>query len=111
MNKLSVVIYIFLSVCCTVQATQVQNEPDDFLDKEFHIKRREALRKMMPEKSVTVFFASPVRNRANDVEYVYHQDPEFYYLTGYREPHAMLLVFKEMQTNDKGNKYNEALFV
>lgn len=111
MNKLKVFICIFLSVCCLAQIAWAQNEPDDFLNKEFHKQRREALRKMMPNKSVAVFFASPVRNRSNDVEYVYHQDPEFYYLTGYREPHAMLLVFKEMQANSKGEKYNEVLFV
>jgi Xaa-Pro aminopeptidase len=30
----------------------------------------------MPKNSVAVFFGNPVRNRANDVDYVY-QDPDF----------------------------------
>lgn len=105
---------IFLALCMFwgfVNMAVAQDEPTDFLDKRFHKNRREALRALMPEKSVAVFFASPVRNRANDVEYVYHPDPEFYYFTGYREPHAMLLVFKEEQTNAAGDKYNEVLFV
>ncbi len=83
--------------------------PQDFLLKEFHKERRDALRKLMPENSVAVFFANPVRNRANDVDYVYHQDPNFYYLTGYREPHAVLLIFSEDQTKD-GKTFNEVIF-
>lgn len=85
--------------------------PGDFLNKEFHKGRREALRKEMPPNSVAVFFASPVRNRSNDVDYVYHQDPNFYYLTGYKEPDAVLLIFKEQQTAKNGEKYNEIIFV
>jgi Xaa-Pro aminopeptidase len=89
---------------------QEQYLPQDFLKKEFHKDRRDALRNLMPNNSVAVFFANPVRNRANDVEYVYHQDPNFYYLSGYREPHALLLVFKEDQ-NINGTNVNEVLFV
>jgi Xaa-Pro aminopeptidase len=86
-------------------------KPTDFLSAEFHKSRREALREKMPENSVAVFFANPVRNRANDVEYIYHQDPDFYYLSGYREPHAVLLIFSESQTDKDGNAYNEMLYV
>ena len=74
--------------------------PKDFLSKEFHKNRRDALRNSMPINSVAIFFANPVRNRANDVDYVYHQDPNFYYLTGYKEPNAVLLIFSEEQKNN-----------
>ncbi|MCF1191847.1 aminopeptidase P N-terminal domain-containing protein [Mangrovimonas sp. AS39] len=85
--------------------------PTDYLSKEFHRNRREALRASMPENSVAVFFANPVRNRANDVDYVYHQEPNFYYLTGYKEPHAVLVVFSTDQTDKEGNTYNELMYV
>jgi len=85
--------------------------PQDYLSKEFHKSRRDAFRTKMPANSVATFFANPVRNRANDVEYVYHQDPDFYYLTGYKEPHAVLVIFSEDQTNAEGKTYNETLFV
>jgi Xaa-Pro aminopeptidase len=89
---------------------QNNETPQDFLKKEFHLERREQLRNKLPKNSVAVFFANPVRNRANDVEYVYHQDPNFYYLTGYKEPNALLFIFKENQTI--GNKtFNEVIFV
>jgi len=74
---------------------QNKDKPTDYLKADFHKSRRAALRKVMPANSVAVFFANPVRNRSNDVEYIYHQDPDFYYLTGYKEPHTLLLVFSE----------------
>ncbi|WP_299228797.1 aminopeptidase P N-terminal domain-containing protein [uncultured Psychroserpens sp.] len=85
--------------------------PNDYLSSEFHKSRRDALRQQLPKNSVAIFFANPVRNRANDVDYVYHQDPNFYYLTGYREPHAVLVIFSEDQINDQGNSYNEIIYV
>ncbi len=82
---------------------------EDLLKKDFHKGRREALRALMPEGSVAVFFAAPVRNRANDVDYEYHQDPDFYYLTGLTEPNAVLVIFKETRKEADGN--NELIFV
>lgn len=71
---------------------------NDLLSPEFHQGRREALRAKLPKGGVAVFLAAPVRNRSNDVDYEYHQDPNFYYLTGLREPDALLFVFKEPRT-------------
>ncbi|NNC69603.1 MAG: aminopeptidase P family protein, partial [Flavobacteriaceae bacterium] len=107
--KRFVISFLFLLLIIGVNA-QDDSTPTDFLSKEFHKERREALRKLLPKNSVAVFFANPVRNRANDVDYVYHQDPNFYYLTGYREPHAVLLIFSDDQKNDD-QTFNEAIFV
>ncbi len=85
--------------------------PTDYLSADFHKNRREVLRSKMPKNSVVVVFANPIRNRANDVDYVFHQDPSFYYLTGYREPNAVLILFSENQTTSSGNSYNEVLYV
>lgn len=101
---------LVLMIGCVIANAQ-DGLPEDYLSKEFHKERREALREKMPANSVAVFFANPVRNRANDVEYVYHQDPNFYYLTGYKEPHAVLVLFSENQTDSTGTAYNEKLFV
>nr|WP_209403935.1 aminopeptidase P N-terminal domain-containing protein [Pseudozobellia sp. WGM2] len=97
-----------LFICVTSKA---QDIPKDYLSAEFHEGRREAVRKMMPGNSVAVFFANPVRNRANDVDYIYHQDPDFYYLTGYNEPNSVLLIFSETQYSDAGEEYDEILYV
>ncbi len=87
-----------------------QETPTDYLSSEFHKERREALRKLMPKNTVAVFFANPVRNRANDVDYIYHQDPDFYYLTGYNEPHSVLMIFSDWQTSATGERFNEIIF-
>lgn len=84
--------------------------PSDYLKPEFHQERRAALREKLPNNSVAVFFANPVRNRANDVDYIYHQDPDLYYLTGYKEPNAVLFIFKEEQEGENGT-FNELFFV
>ncbi|WP_405606209.1 aminopeptidase P N-terminal domain-containing protein [Polaribacter sp. Asnod1-A03] len=85
--------------------------PTDYLSKEFHKERRAVLRSKMPANSVAVLFANPLRNRANDVDYVFHQDPNFYYLTGYREPNAVLILFSDDITDENGDTYNEILYV
>jgi Xaa-Pro aminopeptidase len=100
------IITFFIS---TLALGQTQ-KPQDFLSSEFHQERREILRNKMPENSVAVFFSNPIRNRANDVNYKYHQDPNFYYLTGHRQPHALLMIFSEEQ-NIKGSTFNEIVFV
>lgn len=91
--------------------SQEAKGPSDFLSADFHQKRRELLRKRMPSNSVAVFFSSPVKKMSNDVDYLYHPDRDFYYLTGYREPDAVLLVFKAPQKTESGEKYTELIFV
>lgn len=98
---------LFLVTTGILAIAQNPNMPSDFLSKEWHKERRQKLREQLPPNSVAVFFANAVRNRSNDVDYVYHQDPDFYYLTGYREPHAVLLVFKDKQKGSGGNLYDE----
>lgn len=92
-----------------LRANEWTYEQDD-LPAEFHKSRREELRAKMPEGGVSVIFAGPVRNRSNDINFEYHQDPNFYYLTGYREPHAVLLILKE-KVKWEGEWTNEIIFV
>ncbi|SHL84968.1 aminopeptidase P N-terminal domain-containing protein [Flavobacterium xanthum] len=105
--KLSFVFTVFF-VCVSI----AQNgNPNDYLSAQFHKERREALRAKMPQNSVAVFFSNPIRNRANDVDFIYHQDPDFYYLTGYKEPNSVLVVFSNNKTNTDGKSFNELLYV
>jgi Xaa-Pro aminopeptidase len=99
--------------CESVQAQRQAGpgRPEDLLDPAFHRGRRELLRQQMPAGSVAVLFAAPVRNRANDVDHIYHQNPDLYYLTGYDEPNGVLLLFKEPQTLSGQAGVTEALFV
>ncbi|MAC94494.1 MAG: Xaa-Pro aminopeptidase [Flavobacteriales bacterium] len=91
-------------------STKYYQYDNDFLPASFHKERRNSLRAMMPDSTVAVFFSAPERNRSNDVYYEYHQDPNFYYLSGLREPNSMLIIYKEEQ--DFGEfKSNEVIFV
>jgi len=83
---------------------------NDFLSKKFHKGRREEVRKMLPDSGFAIFFSNPIRNRANDVDFQYHQDPNFYYLTGFKEADAMLIIFKQTLDLDSV-KTNEILFM
>ncbi|MEJ0101498.1 MAG: aminopeptidase P N-terminal domain-containing protein [Bacteroidota bacterium] len=87
------------------------DRPTDYLSKEFHAGRRAALREIMPDNSVMVVFAFPTRTFSNDVEYLYHQNPDLYYFSGYKEPHSVLFIFKNKQTGAAGNSFDELLFV
>ena len=106
--KISKVLFILFFVFSISGSAQT---PTDYLSSEFHKERRDVLRVKMPKNSVAVVFANPLRNRANDVDYVFHQDPNFYYLTGYREPNGVLVLFSEDQTSEDGTTYNEILYV
>jgi Xaa-Pro aminopeptidase len=107
-RALAVVLMLCGAVRCFGQAAE--NLPTDYLSKEFHAGRRQALRDLMPANSVTVIFSFPEQVFANDVNYVYHPNPDLYYFSGYKEPNAVLLVFKDTQA-DGDSSYNEVLFV
>ena len=95
---------IFFFFIVSISAQKAKLTPD------FHKSKREALRSKMPANSVAVLFANPVRNRANDVDYMYHPDPNFYYLTGFKEPQAVLVIYKNPQKDDDGY-YFDQLFI
>ena len=104
------IVCLFLSVSFLCTEAQ-QDLPTDYLSPSFHKGRREAARNLMPDSSVLVVFAAPSRTFANDVTYLYHQNPDLYYFTGYKEPNSVLLIFKEWQTASDGSKFNELFFV
>ena len=95
----------------TITLSAQDDLPTDYLSKEFHASRRDALRKLMPDNSVFIVMAYPTRTFSNDVDYFYHQNPDMYYFTGYKEPHSMLLIFKEEQKGANGPVYKEMIFV
>ncbi|MEN8927554.1 MAG: aminopeptidase P N-terminal domain-containing protein [Flavobacteriales bacterium] len=82
----------------------------DLLPASFHKERREKLRDLMPLNSVAIIYSSPIRNRSNDVDYEYHQDPNFYYLTGLKEPHSVVLIYKD-KINQGTVETNEIILV
>ena len=46
----------------------------------------------MPANSLAVVPAAPMRTRSRDTDYVFRQNSDFHYLTGFDEPEALLLL-------------------
>src|SRR5215813_11163243 len=96
--------FLFFVLALTAPFVHSQeNLPTDYLTKEFHQGRREAFRAQMPANSVAVVFSYPERTFSRDIDYTYHANPDMYYLSGYKEPDAILLIFKEAQGAEKYN--------
>ena len=55
-------------------------------------KRRKRLMRMMGHDGIAVLPTAPVRIRNRDVEYPYRADSDFYYLTGFPEPEAVMVL-------------------
>ncbi len=55
-------------------------------------KRREHLLRSIGEGAVAILPSAPVSVRSNDVEFVYRQDSDFYYLTGFAEPESVAVL-------------------
>jgi Xaa-Pro aminopeptidase len=111
MKKLSILLVSLTFIFSIGFSQQEDGLPSDYLTKEFHAARREALRKLMPDNSVTVIFAYPGRIFSKDVNYPYHPNPDLYYFSGYKEPNAVLLIFKEPQISSGKTNYQELFFI
>ena len=68
-------------------------------------KRRAAVAAKMEDKSVLVMFSAESKLYTNDVDYVYRQENNLYYLTGLKQIGATLVITKD------GTKITETLFV
>jgi Xaa-Pro aminopeptidase len=62
--------------------------------KEF-ARRRKQLMGMVGQGGIVILPAAPVRLRSRDVEYRFRQDSDFYYLTGFEEPDAVIALVPE----------------
>ena len=57
-----------------------------------YARRRQELMAQMSDNSIAILPSAPVTIRNRDVEHVYRQDSDFYYLSGFSEEHAVLVL-------------------
>lgn len=81
----------------------------DFLPPAEYQARRNRLKEQLGKGSMAVFFTNPVQNRNNDVDFQFRADSNFYYLTGFEEPDAALIVVPD-GFDLNGQKATEVLF-
>lgn len=72
------------------------------------LRRRQALVAQMVPASAALFFAAPEAIRNADSEYPYRQNSDFWYLTGFNEPEALLVVIKSAQHHSHCVLFNRA---
>lgn len=75
--------------------------------------RREKFLATMARRSAAVFRSNEVYRRNGDVDYEYRQDSNFYYLTGFTEPEAALILAPApgLYVRDESKFVKEILFV
>ncbi len=66
-----------------------------------YLQRRNLLFSKLADNSVTIIGSWPEQKLNGDVEYVYKQNPNLYYLTGWMEPHTILILEKNNESNTK----------
>lgn len=102
---------LFFLLSYGISMSQVPAGQDNRLSASFYKDRRDNLRQIMPPNSVFVLFASSQRTFSADVDYVYHQNPDMFYFSGYTEPNSMMYIFKEEQKVDGvETPFTEVLF-
>jgi len=57
----------------------------------FSERRKRLIEKIGPD-AIVVLPSAPVSVRSNDVEFIYRQDSDFYYLTGFAEPESVAVI-------------------
>jgi len=57
-----------------------------------YVKRRKRLMHMMGKDSIAILPTMPVATRNRDIEYPYRPDSDFFYLSGFSEPQAVLVL-------------------
>ncbi|MEA9657505.1 aminopeptidase P N-terminal domain-containing protein [Xanthomonas campestris] len=67
-----------------------------------YARRRKQLMQMAGEQAILILPAAPERVRSHDTHYPYRQDSDFWYLSGFPEPEAVLVLVP-------GRKYGEAI--
>ncbi|KPL50595.1 Xaa-Pro aminopeptidase [Xanthomonas axonopodis] len=67
-----------------------------------YVRRRRQLMQMAGEQAILILPAAPERVRSHDTHYPYRQDSDFWYLSGFPEPEAVLVLVP-------GRKHGEAI--
>jgi len=96
---MSYVSFVLLFLAVATSAQPLQKDPAVFAQ------RRSAFMAEMDQNAVALFPSKPVYLRNLDIEYKYRQESNFYYLSGFEEPEAILLL------NPSEPRYKYVMFV
>lgn len=97
LNRMCRTVCLLLFAAAALVEAQPRPSPyleydDDLLPPSVYRARRDSLVAMLGDRSVVILAAGPVRVRNHDVDFQYRQDDNFWYLTGFPEPNAVLVL-------------------
>lgn len=108
---------IIFSVTVCAQDLKYIEYDTDFISPETYRARRQKVMQEIGIEAAAIFYSAPVRFRNGDVDYQYRQDNSLYYLTGFIEPSAILMLspsgisVRSLEDTSKTVVVNEILFV
>lgn len=73
-----------------------------------YLNRRQQLLAKMPPASAALFFSAPEVSRNGDSSYPYRQHSDFWYLTGFNEPEALLVIVKRRNNQIWSGVFNRS---
>ncbi|HEY4611984.1 MAG TPA: aminopeptidase P N-terminal domain-containing protein, partial [Bacteroidota bacterium] len=113
----SAVLFVLTALVSVAQDVKYIEYDTDLIAPSVYKARREKLMQDIGSDAAAVFYSAPVRSRNWDVEYLYRQDDNFYYLTGFTEPNSILVLapkgvsVRSMDDSTKMVTVEELLFV
>lgn len=77
---------------------------------EFQARREQLLKQLLPN-SIAIIPAAQEVTRSNDTEYHFRQNSDFFYLSGFNEPDAFLVLSNAMGASNHHDTVRSAMFV
>jgi|WetSurMetagenome_2_1015567.scaffolds.fasta_scaffold04977_5 Xaa-Pro aminopeptidase len=71
-----------------------------FSSQETFAQRRQRLMAAMLPNSIAIIFNAPLKQRNADVFYPYRPDSDFYYLSGFEEPNALMVLLPQRENGE-----------
>ncbi len=108
---------IFVAAGARAQDLKYLEYDTDLIPGQVYKERREKLMQQIGNEAVAVFYTNPERNRNADLDFPYAPNSDFYYLTGFREPNAILVLapkgtsVRSLEDSTKNITVREILFV
>lgn len=107
---------LFVSGVCAQEVKYLEYDTD-LTSGQAYRERREKIMQQIGNDAVAIFYANPERNRNADLDFPYAQNSDFYYLTGFKEPNAILVLVpkgasvRSVDDSTKNVTVREILFV
>jgi Xaa-Pro aminopeptidase len=116
LHLLTLLSIVFSSTAFTQDLKYLVYDKDQIPSSEYK-ERRERFMGEIGTQAAAIFFSASEKNRNGDDDYPFRQDDNFYYLTGFNEPNAVLVLspkgfpLRNGQDSTKMDTVREVLFV